>query len=217
MDNLNKAKWEHGKSKTLWFYRKKLPWKAQQFNKPLTLPGYFAPMIGDKKEVTIAELGSGMFCTIGSIWKGVDVKIYPSDALADEFNKILKESGVTPIIPVLKEDMENLSYPDNFFDIVHCVNALDHTQNPAKAIKEMYRVAKPGGFIYLRHFVNVGESEHYAGLHMWNVDIDGKLGGMIWNRQEKFYLTDLFKGFGSVMKREMDYENEDLVVSILKK
>lgn len=217
MNDLLKARWEKGKNNTLHFYRKKLPWKAKQFNRELYLLDYFAPLIGDKKEVAIAELGSGMFCSIGSLWKTAKVNIYPSDALADEFNQILKEAGIEPLIPVVKEDMENLTYPDNFFDIVHCVNALDHTTNPLKAIKEMYRVVKPGGYIYLRHFVNVGENERYAGLHMWNIDLTDDNDCLIWNPGTRFLLSDHFRGFKSVKKRELDYETEDMVVSILHK
>ena len=217
MNDLYKAKWEKGKNNTLRFYRRKLPWKARQFNRELPLLPYFAQLIGDKKEVAIAELGAGMFCTIGSSWNAVRVSVYPSDALADEFNQILKEDGVVPLIPVVKENMESLSYPGNFFDIVHCVNALDHTTNPLKALKEMYRVCKPGGFIYLRHFVNVGESERYSGLHLWNIDLNAKGDCLVWNPDKKFLLSDYFRGFKSVKKREMDYETDDLVVSILQK
>src|SRR3990167_9322675 len=107
MNDELKERWNKGKNNTLHFYRKKLPWKSSQFNKPLYLPDYFAPMIGDKKEIKIAELGSGMFCTIGSLWKTAKVNVYASDALADEFNQILKDVGITPLIPVVKENMEN--------------------------------------------------------------------------------------------------------------
>jgi ubiquinone/menaquinone biosynthesis C-methylase UbiE len=217
MDDLLKARWEKGKNSTLRFYRAKLPWKAQQFNRKLFLPDYFKQMLGNKKEVKIAELGAGMFCTIGSLWKSAKIKVYPSDALADEFNQILKAAGITPLIPVEKQDMETLTYPDNFFDIVHCVNALDHCSDPLRVIKEMYRVAKPSGYIYLRHFVNVGEHEQYSGLHMWNIDINDKEDCVIWNKDKRFLLSDYFKGFKSVKKKEMDYETEDMVVSILRK
>jgi ubiquinone/menaquinone biosynthesis C-methylase UbiE len=217
MNVLYDAKWDKGKNKTLRFYRAKLPWKAKQFNREFELPSYFGPMIGGKKEITIAELGAGMFCTIGSTSKSIKVKVYPSDVLSDEFNQILNEAGVVPLIPVAKENMERLSYPDNFFDIVHCANALDHTPNPIAAIKEMYRVCKPGGWIYLRHFVNVGENEKYNGLHMWNIDINNNNECVIWNPDKKYLLSDLFKGFKSVKKTELDYETEDMVVSKLQK
>ncbi len=217
MNNLLKARWEKGKNNTLHFYRKKLPWKAKQFNHPLNLPEYFGPMIGDKTEVTIAEIGSGMFCTIGSLWDTAKVNMFASDALADEFNQILKECKVTPVIPVEKQDMLKLTYKDSFFDIVHCVNALDHTESPIRAIQEMYRVTKPGGYIYLRHFPNVGEHEQYAGLHMWNIDKSGESGCVIWNQNERILLSDYFPGFTSSKKRETDYENQELIVSILHK
>ena len=218
MDDQLKAKWERGKNNTLRFYRAKLPWKAKAFNTELLyLPDYFDKMIGDKKEVTIAEIGAGMFCTIGSLWKTAKVNIYPSDALADEFNQMLKEVGVTPLITVEKQDMLNLTYRDSFFDIVHCANALDHTQNPLRAIKEMYRICKPNGYIYLRHFPNVGERERYSGLHMWNIDKSGDSDCVIWNQNERFMLSKHFDGFITVKKRELDYEPDDMVVSILHK
>lgn len=216
MNELIKSRWRRGKSNTLRHYIRKLPWKVRRHNHESYLPDYFKPMIGDKKEITIAEVGSGMFCTIGSLSKTAKVKIYASDILAPEFNKILKEHNITPLVPVAMEDMESLSYPDNFFDIAHCCNALDHTPDPLKAIKEMYRVVKPGGYIYLRHFVNVGEHEKYRGLHSWNIDMQDK-DCIIWNRQERFLLSEYFKGFKTVKKKELDYEHDDMVVSILHK
>lgn len=209
--------WIKGKNKTLRFYRAKLPWKAQQFNRIFPLHSYFGPMIKGKKEVKVADIGAGMFCTIGSQWENIKVTVFPSDALADDFNQILKERGVVPLIPVKKQDMESLTYDDNFFDIVHCVNALDHTPNPLKAISEMYRVCKPGGFIYLRHFVNVGEHERYFGLHMWNINTDNKDNFLIWNKSRTFNINEYFPGFKSTKKTELDYEDDDMVVSILNK
>ncbi len=215
MTNLLKERWNKGKNNTLHFYRKKLPWKAKAFNSGLMyLPDYFGPMIGDKKQVIIAEVGAGMFCTIGSRWKTAKVKVYPSDALADEFNQILKDSGVTPLIPVVKEDMENLSYQDNFFDIVNCCNALDHTPDPLKAIKEMYRVTKPGGWIYLRHFVNVGEIERYSGLHMWNIDTDKDGNFVIWNREQRSKVDDIVPGFKCTILHDPDHSQ---IICILHK
>ena len=210
-------KWERGKNNTLRFYRAKLPWKARQFNRKLYLPGYFGPMIGKKKELKIADIGAGMFCTIGSLWKTAKVKVYPSDALADEFNQMLKDRSIIPLIPIGKQNMENLTYPDGFFDIVHCVNALDHTIDPIKAIKEMYRVCKPGGYIYLRHFVNVGENEEYSGLHIWNIDINDNKDCVIWNREKKILLSHCFDGFKTVQRKELDIEPDSMIISVLHK
>lgn len=214
---MNKKRWGHGKKKTLAFYKKKLPWKVKQFNKSLPLPPYFKNLIGNKKRIVVAEIGSGMFCTVGSSWEGVEVEMYASDIMAQEYNKILIDHGIVPFVPTEKQNMEKLTYDDNFFDIVHCVNALDHTVDASGALKEMYRVVKPGGFIYLRHFENVAENEGYYGMHMWNIDLNKNNECIIWNKQKKIKLSDHFKKITSTKKTEMDYETENLVVSIIQK
>lgn len=43
---------------------------------------------------------------------------------------------------VERQDMEKLTYKDNEFDLVVCINALDHTQDAQAALKEMLRVGK---------------------------------------------------------------------------
>lgn len=63
------------------------------------------------------------------------------------------ESGKTPGIEIINadrkdhpgaeyQDMENLTYPDDIFDLVVCINALDHTKDAHAAIHEMIRVSK---------------------------------------------------------------------------
>lgn len=40
---------------------------------------------------------------------------------------------------------ENLPCPDSYFDVVLCVDVLEHITDPKQAITEIYRVLKPGG------------------------------------------------------------------------
>lgn len=44
-------------------------------------------------------------------------------------------------------DITNLRFPDNFFDKIVCTEVLEHITEDKKAIKELYRVLKPGGVI----------------------------------------------------------------------
>lgn len=66
--------------------------------------------------------------------------------------------GVTPGIEMLNidrrahegatiADMENLPYADGEFDLVVCINALDHTQNAELALHELIRVSNKWVYI----------------------------------------------------------------------
>jgi len=47
-------------------------------------------------------------------------------------------------------DVHALSYPDNSFDVVHAHQVLQHLHDPIQALREMKRVAKPGGIVAVR-------------------------------------------------------------------
>ncbi len=50
----------------------------------------------------------------------------------------------SPIVDV-KADILNLPFKDNEFDVVFCNHVLEHIEDDAKAIKELFRVMKSGG------------------------------------------------------------------------
>jgi len=206
-----------GKAFSVHHYAKTVFAKAETFNKKFSLDEYIVEMIGDRKKVKIADLGAGMFSTTGSILEGVEVNIHPSDELADEYMEVLKGQDIEPVFPIEKQNMEALTYSDESFDIVHCVNALDHCENPDKAIKEMYRICKPGGWIYLRHFFNVGKLQKYTGEHDWNITLTIDRDCIFWNNNACFLLSELVPGFVNESKKELDYEKYSMVVSRLQK
>lgn len=153
------------KERSTYYYKLKFEKKKAQFNKHLPLLPYFKDLIGDKQEVLIAELGAGPVNTIGNYWPGVQVKITASDIMWPVYKEWWDEE---PLVPIELQDMEHLTYPDNSFDIVHCVNALDHTMNPHKAVEEMKMICKPGGVIYLRHASS--QKKLFGGHHYHNIE-----------------------------------------------
>lgn len=48
------------------------------------------------------------------------------------------------------EDVHALTFPDDTFDIVHAHQVLQHVADPVRALREMRRVAKPGGIVAAR-------------------------------------------------------------------
>lgn len=157
-------------NKTAYFYRVKFAKKEARLNCSRPLRDYFGPLIGECKRVRIADVGAGPICTIGNEWPGVELEIAASDVMQPEYEKLWRQHGKTPLIPVTYEDFEQLSYADESFDVVHCANALDHTDDALQALLELQRICKRGGWIYLRHAPD--QMKRYRGMHRWNISYD---------------------------------------------
>ena len=50
---------------------------------------------------------------------------------------------------VVQGDIHNLKIKSNSYDLVFCRHVIEHTHNPFKALKELYRVLKPEGFLFI--------------------------------------------------------------------
>jgi len=193
------------------------------FGKPFPLRPYLGALIGDKKEVDIADIGSGAITLIGHTWNGTKINVYPSDILADSFKEILARFNIIPVVPVEKQDMAKFTYLDNSFDIVYCSNALDHTIDPGPAIKELIRICKSGGYVYLRHARNEGKKEKYRNLHHWNICPTKEGDCLFWEkeRKEDFLLSSINSRFTTEYKKDWNgyngWDGENRVISILKK
>ncbi len=49
-----------------------------------------------------------------------------------------------------KQDLTNLSFSDNYFDAILCYHVLEHIVDDRKAMSELFRVLKPGGWAILQ-------------------------------------------------------------------
>lgn len=153
-----------------------------KWNKPNPLADFLIPFIGDKKYVTILDIGSGAYSVIGNYLDGVTIDLKLCDT--QDFTSFWEKYNAKPFLPVHNQDMENITYPDNIFDIVCCINALDHTNDALKAVKEMIRVCMPGGYVYIDCHLDQLDTGH---KHKWNAKSDG----VLTNKKESFDLKDL--------------------------
>jgi ubiquinone/menaquinone biosynthesis C-methylase UbiE len=157
-------RWKAGVEHEISFWRACIAQDAASYGAPRQLSGYIARRV-TRPGSRIVDLGSGAWCRIGS---RSDVHVVAADIHADEYMSAWRDAGVQPAVPIEKQDLTALTYPDESFDVVHCSNALDHTVSPFRAIEEMKRVCKPGGWVILRYYVSVGTRYNYVGLHQWN-------------------------------------------------
>jgi ubiquinone/menaquinone biosynthesis C-methylase UbiE len=62
-----------------------------------------------------------------------------------------REKDIGGLITWDKQDAQNLTYPDNTFDIVFMSHLLHHCDNPDKVVRECFRVLSSQGIILVRH------------------------------------------------------------------
>jgi len=97
----------------------------------------------------IIDVGSGPISALVYIPEAI-MKV-AVDPLIDEYVKVIpRDTSIVWIQGVA----ENLPLENNFAHLVLCMNALDHFENPAKAIKEMWRILRPGGFLAVHCCIN---------------------------------------------------------------
>lgn len=60
-----------------------------------------------------------------------------------------KYNGSSSNITWQREDIQKMSFGDNSFDIVVSCETIEHVPKPKEAIKELFRVLKPGGKVIL--------------------------------------------------------------------
>jgi len=51
---------------------------------------------------------------------------------------------------IIQSSAEQVKFGDNSFDFVYCFTVLEHVNDVEQSISEMFRVTKPGGFIFIQ-------------------------------------------------------------------
>ena len=55
---------------------------------------------------------------------------------------------------MVKMDVTNILFKDDYFDVIICIHLLEHVLDDRKALKELYRVLKPGGWAIIQSPIN---------------------------------------------------------------
>lgn len=114
----------------------------------------------------------------------LDVGSGPVPKLTSLYTEIeVVRCDIRELLGVELQDMEKLTYPDKSFDLVVCINALDHTKDAEAAVNEMLRVATGLGNIYINCALD--QRTRHRKKHYW----DAKPDGMFWSPASHFDLT----------------------------
>lgn len=138
-----------GKRGLVWesIYTQKNKWLLDWFGKK-AYAEYKKWINEDDKKILDAGFGSGRFCIAmagdfpGSEIYGIDV----SSDLVENANK-LASSLQLQNVRFKKDNIFDLSFPDNHFDVVFNEGVIEHFRNHEDAFREMYRVTKNKGTI----------------------------------------------------------------------
>jgi ubiquinone/menaquinone biosynthesis C-methylase UbiE len=99
---------------------------------------------------------------------GVVTALEHTDAALDLTRAEAERRGRTDMEFVVG-DVHDLPFPDDSFDVVHAHQVLHHLADPVQALREMRRVAKPGGLVAVRETDYRGKVWYPAlpGLDTW--------------------------------------------------
>lgn len=157
-------------------------------------PDWLVALAGNANPVSVLDVGAGPLTTVGTVWEGRIIEVVAVDALADAYDALLDELGITPPVRTIAGDAEHLvdQFGPESFDIVSCGNALDHCADPPNAVMEMVAVARIG--VSLRHYYDVADKEHHHGLHQWNLHPLGDNDMAIDGAEGRTLLSELVAG-----------------------
>lgn len=145
------------------------------------------------RELRLLDIGAGPLTVLGKTMPGRSLSIVATDALAEEYDKLLNYYGVQPPVRTIECPGEQLleRFSRNYFHLVYARNCLDHSIDPLSIIRIAIQLTRPDGCVVLHHWPCEAERAGYAGLHQWNFDFRrGKT--LLWRPGTRYHLeTDL--------------------------
>jgi SAM-dependent methyltransferase len=127
-----------------------------------------------------------------------------------------------------RQDLSDLRFPEGEFDVVYCVHVLEHVNDHIQVIKELHRVTKPNGLMFIG-FPNKNRILGYIGTNdsasilqriRWNLhDYKDRIRGKFENRlgaHAGFTQKEFLRDAGAFFSRINVVRNEYMLRKYLK-
>ncbi len=88
-----------------------------------------------------------------------NIEYFPIDLMPDEYSY-----GINTI----QMDVTQMTFQDNYFDGIICNHVLEHIREDQKAMREMSRVLKPGGWAILNTPVNLQKETTHEDVNLYD-------------------------------------------------
>jgi len=175
--------------------------------------GYYIDVLKDETN----GLGGKMILNVGCGYGGLEVALWEHRAkplgcdINKRFIKIAKLRGQTFAqneLPFLLCDGHKLPFRDEIFDVVACLAVLEHVTESYIVVKEMIRVLKHGGYV----FIKTGPNK------MFPYDIHYKLPFATWipGRLRKRYIKLFRPAHSRIARHDLKYYTPSQILNLIK-
>ncbi len=142
-----------------------------------------------KADMSFLDIGCGTGWAVGQVAKAVEYKgiFYGIDMSSGMIGKAKEKFKSYENIHFIETSSESIPLDDNLFDNIICTNSFHHYLHPEKAMKEIARLLKTGGKIYILD----------PAADIWFIKIIDKLIKIFEPQHVKIYSTEEFKNLMS--------------------
>lgn len=88
---------------------------------------------------TVLDAGSGEGVVMASLKNGFSAEFVGLDL---DYGRLVEARKRLAAIPLVSGDVHTLPFPDDAFDLVICLEVLEHVGGPSRAISELHRVTR---------------------------------------------------------------------------
>jgi ubiquinone/menaquinone biosynthesis C-methylase UbiE len=142
-------------------------------------------LIDIKEKINFLDIGCGTGWAVGQVaaLAGNKGSFYGVDLSSKMIEKAKKNFRDNKAVHFIQADVESIPLGSDFFDAIICTNSFHHYLHPDSALKEIHRLLKNGGKLFLLD----------PTADTWFIKLVDKIGKLVEHEHVKLYKTEEFR------------------------